>query len=298
MKKKIAFIWLIFVLFTLGYLKVTQKPVLKVTMCNVGQGDAYLISYKMFEILIDGGPNRRILECLASAMPHFDKTIEVVIATHPDKDHVAGLEYVLTAYKVDQIITNGAEKDTAAFLGFKNAMKASTGIKTVARQGQTFSYEGVHAKILWPEEDYAKTVVLENGKIHDISNKSALAGAKNSDDANAGSIVLRLEFGDFSALFTGDLEIPQEQILLSSGEIRPVTLLKIGHHGSKYSTSPEFLQASSPQLAFIGVGKGNVYGHPTKRVTDLLEENHIKIYRSDQDGQVTLESDGKSIWKM
>jgi competence protein ComEC len=298
MKKKIILIWIFFVFLGGIYLKCTEKAILHITMCDVGQGDAYLISYKSYQMLIDGGPTRKILECLDSAMPPFDKTIELVVASHPDMDHVAGLEYVLTSYKIDQIVTNGDEKQTKAFLNLKNAMQTSTATKLVAKQGDVFSFQDLHAEVLWPEVNDPKTVQPVNTDNIDKSIQSSSTATKKTDDTNTRSIVLRLEFGDFSALFTGDLEANQEKTLLQSGQIAHITLLKVGHHGSRFSTSEPFLEALSPFVAFIGVGKGNTYGHPTAKVLNLLEKYHVSLYRSDINGQVTLETDGKSIWKM
>lgn len=298
MSKKALFIWVFFVFLGIFCIKVTQKPILRIIMCDVGQGDAYVVSYKRFQMVIDGGPNRKVLECIESVMPIFDKNIEYVLATHPDKDHIAGLTQVLTRYKVDHIISNGRMKQTKTFLAFQDAISTSKAEHISVQAGDQFSFESVLFSILWPEENIDKSKNEKNEENKDQSSKTSSRAIQNIDDTNGGSIVLRLEFGAFSALFIGDLEIPQENRLVSSGALRPVTLLKVGHHGSTHSTSPVFLEKLQPKYAFIGVGKNNTYGHPTKRVLDLLEENRVKIYRSDRDGQVILESDGKSLWEM
>lgn len=297
MSKKYIFIWVTFALLGTILLKQGTKDQLRVIMCDVGQGDALLITYKNTQMLIDGGPNDKVLGCLRMHMPLFDHTVEWVVATHPDADHISGIIPVIKEYKIGQIITNGMVSKTKVFLELTQLIADHHIRETVANDGDVFQYEKERFLIVWPPRLPEQQQNRENCNNIDESIQSEYRQNPTYSSTNGCSVVIKLEFGDFSALFTGDLEIFQEQMLISSGKLSPVTVLKVGHHGSTHSTSQEFLERIRPKLALISVGKKNSYGHPTKRVLDLLSTMNIRVFRSDRDGEIELETDGTRVWQ-
>lgn len=243
----------------------------------------------MYEVLIDGGSSEKVLECLSRNMPFFDRTLEVIVATHPDKDHIGGLIHVMNTYKIDQIITNGQESETQVYKTLVETYKKLNIREFHPKKGEVFLGGPLTWTTIWTYE--------KNEENSDVRGKNVSKTGTKKESTNANSLTLRLEFGGFSALFTGDLEIPQEKMLISSGKLLPVTVLKIGHHGSNNSTSEDFLEKLHPHIALLGVGKKNGYGHPSSRVLQLLEKYQIKTFRTDVDGEIELETDGKTVWK-
>ncbi|MDD5696917.1 MAG: ComEC/Rec2 family competence protein [Candidatus Pacebacteria bacterium] len=232
---------------------------LEVSFFDVGQGDAIFIETPFkHQILIDGGPDReRMIEKLSQEMPFWDRTIDLIILTHLEEDHVTGLLQVLKEYEVESILWNG--------LGENEEWKS------------LLEQEG--ASILHGSRFSANDVVF------DVLNPP-LGEAENTNDS---SIVLKMDYGKTSFLFTGDISFKREDETAVD-----VDVLKVAHHGSKYSTSSEFLEMTSPRVAVIQVGK-NSYGHPTEEVLTRLENFDIKILRNDIDGDVKIVSDGKTL---
>jgi competence protein ComEC len=248
---------------------------LEVVFLDVGQGDSILIQKGTQQILIDGGPSGKTeLAELGKYLPYFDREIEVVIVTHPDRDHIGGLIEVARNYQIGKVLTTAAEKDTAVFKEWKEIRQYGRIETLEATRGDEVEFGGSHLKIIFPE-----------GEV------DSLAG-----DANNKSVVARLDFGNNSFLFTGDIESPAEREILASlsageagGENIDVEVLKIAHHGSKYSSSEAFLDAASPETAIISVGAKNSYGHPTEAVLNALKARNIEILRTDEVGDIIFE---------
>jgi competence protein ComEC len=246
---------------------VEAKP-LEVIFLDVGQGDSILVQYGTKQILIDGGPSGKTeLAELGKYLPYFDREIEVVIATHPDRDHIGGLVDVAKNFRIGKVFATGAEKDTAVFKEWKDIVEYNRIEMLEAMRGDEMNFGDSKMKIVSPGEAV-----------------NAAAG-----DANNKSVVARLDFGDNSFLFTGDIESPAEREILASGENINVDILKIAHHGSKYSSSEEFLDAASPETAIISVSANNSYGHPTEAVLDALKARNINILRTDEVGDIIFE---------
>jgi competence protein ComEC len=263
---------------------------LLVDFLSVGQGDAVFIKTpEGHKILIDGGPNSTVLEKLNARMPFWDKEIDLVILTHPEKDHMTGLLDVLQKYKVDYFLWTGVIKNDAenkklaevlkeAQKSRQNLMLASLSpgntkvITTIP--GQEIKAGNVLIDILFPLED--------------------LAGMEPKSASNNTGVVSKITYGKNSFLFTADIDMASEKKIINSGDDIVSDVLKVAHHGSKYSSSEEFLQAVSPNLAVIEVGK-NSYGHPTPEVLQRLQKYDIKTLRTDVDGDVKLMSDGNKI---
>ena len=242
---------------------------LKVIFFNVGQGDAILISEGSHQVLIDGGRNGKVmLEKLGKFVPFWDRNIEAVIATHPDQDHIGGLVEVLAKYKVDFILETNAKSDSATYKAFEENIAKSGAEKIEAKKGIALKFpDGTTLAILHPFFEVPE------------------ASEYNSND---NSIVARLELSNDSFLFTGDLLEKEELALIGSKQNLSSNVLKVAHHGSKYSTSAEFLDAVKPAEAIISVGN-NSYGHPAQEVITRLSEHGVKIYRTDEIGDIIYE---------
>jgi competence protein ComEC len=236
----------------------------EVVFLNVGQGDALLIMQGKNQILIDGGrTSKELLGRLGRHVPFWDRNIEVVIATHPDADHIGGLPALLRTYHVDQVLTTGAKSETETSRQFQLATKEHTG------QEPRQIFRGV------------KITLPKGGELSIEYPLAPIADMLAESDTNEGSVVARFTYGETSFLLTGDL--PREETVLA-GEIE-ATVLKVAHHGSKYSSSDTFLDRVRPQEAVISVGK-NSYGHPDDAVLERLRNRGVVIRRTDEVGDI------------
>ncbi len=251
---------------------------LKVNFLDVGQGDAAFIETPQgFQILIDGGPDSTVLGKLSQRMPFWDKTLDLVILTHPEKDHLTGLIDVLQRYKADYILWTGVKKTDAEYAVWINVLQKQEkmGAKIIiVKAGQEIKAGNVLIDTLFPFEN--------------------LQGKEFKNTSNDTCIVSKLIFGSNSFLFTCDISSVAEKKIVNSGQNLLSDVLKVAHHGSKYSTSDLFLQNVKPKIAIIEVGK-NSYGHPTPETLQKLEKFGIKIFRTDKDKDIKIESNGKNI---
>ena len=248
---------------------------LEVTFFDVGQGDAIFIETpEGHQILIDGGPDSTILEKLAQEISFWDQTIDLIILTHAESDHLSGLIEVLKRYKVENIIWTGAEKDSTYLKEWKRLIEEEGANIKIAKQGQRIITQSCLINILYPFEN--------------------LSGQefKNLNDS---SIVARLVFNQKSFLFSGDIYKSIENKLIENKIFLDSDVLKISHHGSKTSSSADFLEKVTPEIAVISVGKDNSYGHPHQEVLETLNKYAIKVLRTDQSEDIKIISDGKSL---
>lgn len=242
----------------------SQSQELKVIFLNVGQGDSTLIMQGDKQVLIDGGPDGQVLlEKIGKYVPFWDRKIELMIATHPDQDHIQGLTDVLERYQVGSVIQNSDESDSQIYKKYKDLLAQKNVSIVNARPGAKAEIgNGASIEILGPLE-------LKNDK----------------KDTNVDSVVAKLIFGKNNFLFTGDAPFEEERDLLKTTQDISAGVLKVSHHGSKYSTSQEFLERVHPKEAIISVGKNN-YGHPTAEVMERLEKYKTKILRTDEKGDI------------
>ncbi|MCD6233345.1 MBL fold metallo-hydrolase [bacterium] len=249
---------------------------LRVDFLDVGQGDAIFIETPQHhQILIDGGSNEGILQKLAKEMPFWDRTIDLVILTHPEKDHLEGLLYVLKKYQVENILWTGIKRKTMVYKKWVNLLRKEKAKVVIGKA---------------PEEIVAGEVLI------DILYPLTSLEGKEFKDSNDTSVVSRLNFGETSFLFTGDATTKTEKELIQKKAfLLRADVLKVGHHGSKTSSSGDFLAKVSPSLAVISVGKDNKYGHPAKEVLQRLESFGIKVLRTDKAGDVRVVSDGERL---
>lgn len=250
---------------------------LEVRFLDVGQGDAIFLEFPDGkQMLIDGGPDEKVLERLQQAMPFWDRSIDIVISTHADLDHSAGLVSVLSHYKVDTIIWNGIEAATKVFTDLKQAME-NTGANVFVG-------------------GYGMRVKLSDVAYFEILNPvRKTAPAKTLNGQNHYSLVLRLVYGDDTFLFTGDIEREDEYRMIESNTRLASEVLKVPHHGSKTSSSELFLEEVNPKVAVISVGRNNPYGHPHEAILQRFKKYGIKVRRTDEEGDVTVWSNGNSF---
>ncbi len=272
-----GFLVLLNVLAGIAALDLSKTRFLEVNFFDVGQGDAIFIeSPRRHQILIDGGPGSAILEKLGKEMPFWDRTIDLVILTHPERDHLAGLLEVLKRYKVENILWTGVVRDTQEFKEWEKAIEEEKTNVRIAQSGQriTILSEKLYLEILYPFEN--------------------LTGQELKNSNNT-SIVSRVVFNENSFLFTGDIQKSAEKELTENGKELNSDILKVSHHGSKNSNTKEFIEKVLPEIAVISVGKGNSYGHPHQEVLDILESYGIRVLRTDQQGDIKIISDGKIL---
>ncbi len=250
---------------------------LEVSFLDVGQGDAILIKTPAGQqILIDGGPNPdTVCQQLGKKMPFWDKSLDMVVLTHSDDDHLVGLMGVLQRYKVGQVLESGFGEGPVYRQWLAQIEEKEIGW-TIARAGQEIDLgEGIVLEVIYPYDEFVESTESE---------------------ANSNSVVLRLVWNKVSFLFTGDADDGAEQDILYGGVLCDLdsTVLKVGHHGSKYATSSGFLAVVDPQVAVISVGEGNTFGHPSDET--LARLNGVDVYRTDQRGTVTFATDGERLW--
>jgi competence protein ComEC len=248
---------------------------LHVAVLDVGQGDAIFVRTPSGrQVLIDGGPGpTAALSGIGQRMPFWDRDLDLVVMTHPDNDHFAGLLPVLERYQVRQALEPGRPAATAFYQRWQELIQARHVPVVVARTGTRLLLgDGVWADVLNPPGSLPATEAADN-------------------DA---SVVLRLGYGQVTFLLTGDLEEPGEARLLASGADLRSTVLKVSHHGSKTGTTARFVAAVAPAVAVISVGADNRFGHPAPEVLERLAG--VPVYRTDQRGTVELASDGQRLW--
>lgn len=251
---------------------------LKVTFIDVGQGDSILIEGPTgVQVLVDAGADTSALRGLGTALPFWDRTLDAVVATHPDQDHIGGMADVLGRYDVGHIIDSGVEKGTRAWDVTLDAIRAEVDVgasRTTARAGQRLDLGGgAYADILYPTTDVSRV-----------------------KDTNAGSVVMRVVYGDTSIMLTGDAPSKVEQeLFLKWGYGLDSDVLKAGHHGSKTSSLPDFVDSVSPEYVVFSRGCDNRYGHPAPSVVSYFKSLNVKILDTCEDGTVTFSSDGLSF---
>ncbi len=251
-----------------------RRGELMVAFLDVGQGDSiYIEAPNGNQVLIDGGTGQQVLRELGRVMPFYDRSLDLVLATHPDQDHVGGLPAVLERMRVDNVITTENTSDTGAYRAFEEVIRKKNPRRILARAGTRIVLDrGVVLEILFPD-----------------SNASGW-------ETNTASIVARLTYGEQSFLLTGDSPISIEKYLVgkNGGKLKTI-VLKLGHHGSRTSSSQIFLAATDPEYAVISAGKDNKYGHPHKEVLDLLVELKIPALNTADRSTIIFKTDGTDL---
>lgn len=249
----------------------TAAGKMQVYYLDVGQGDSiYIKTPNGDDILIDGGNNNRGDDVVAFLKKYHVDDLEVMIATHPDADHIGGLDTVLQNFDVKSVYMPKVTHTTKTFEDFVLAVK-NEGLKLKeAKAGVSLELAGVDAEFVGPVTSYG-------------------------EDLNSSSAVLKITNGKNTFLFTGDATVKAEQDMIASGTDLQADVLKLGHHGANTSTSEAFLTKVQPKYAIVSAGKDNQYGHPTAETLQKMQAHNIQVFRTDEQGTIIATSDGSTI---
>lgn len=251
-----------------------RRGVLTVSFLDVGQGDSIFIDAPSGrQVLIDGGPDRSVLRGLGKLMPWYDRSIDVVIATHPDADHISGLVDVLARYSTLYVLHPGVEKNTGPAESMLVSVAKEGANEVYARRGQIVDLgEGAYIEILFPDRD-----------VSDV-------------ETNTASIVARLVYRNTAFMLTGDAPQAIENYLVElDAEALESNVLKAGHHGSKTSSSELFVGFVGPEYVVFSRGCDNSYGHPHAEVVDLFARFEIPALDTCTDSTITFVSNGTAV---
>ncbi len=254
----------------------SRGNILTVSFLDVGQGDAIFIEAPNGkQIIIDGGPDDSLLRRVGEVMPFYDRFVDAVIVTNPDKDHFAGFIPLLDRFTVAAVIESGTQTDTEIYAAFKERVEKENLSSRLLKIGDRLVLDerhGVVLDVLFPDRD--------------------VSGLSEND----GSLIARLSYGDICFLLTGDTTQGVEEYLVHLyGNRLQCEVLKVAHHGSKTSSTASFVSAVSPEYAVISSGEGNTYGHPHQETLDTLESVEVRILRTDMLGTITFETDGEKV---
>ena len=244
---------------------------LTVHFLDVGQGDCALITCGEYAMLIDAGDNSMGTTVELYLRKQNIKKLDYVIGTHPDADHIGGMDVIIYKFDCDTIILPDFEKNTATYRDVIDTINNKNYKITRPAAGQTYSLGQSEFTVISPvSDDYG-------------------------DNANNYSVGIRLTYGDTSFLLAGDAEEEAEEDMLDSGQELKADVFKASHHGSRTSNTEEFLEAVNPKYAVISCGENNKYGHPHAQTLNTLRAMGIKVFRTDEQGAVIIKSDGKEL---
>lgn len=269
-------IWAVIIIGTYGAVLayISNDAVLRVVFLDVGQGDSiYIEAPNGKQVLIDGGRGSRVLSELAAVMPFLDTTLDVVLITHPDSDHIGGVIEVLEQYDVHAVLMTHATSSTKTYAALVDAIETEGADVVYVVRGTTVDLgDAIVLTVLFPEREV----------LH--------------DDSNSGSVIAQLVYGESEFLFTGDAPSSVEMHMVDVyGNALQSDVLKAGHHGSKTSTAQVFLETVDPDYVVISAGENNRYGHPHDTVVDRITQFGSVMLGTYTSGRVEFISDGRSI---
>lgn len=268
---------------------------LHIIACNVGQGDAILVTYGGTQILTDGGPDKSVLTCLGRHMPFWDREIELVISTHPDSDHSTGLIDVLQNYSVGEIVINSIDPGTQIYKALEKEV-GGRGIPIInPTAGMELGIGLIHLDILSPNDALLGRLAVKDAE-------SRLLKFSAANETNLYSVVYRLSFKNFSGLFPGDVPPEISDELAANWSMGTVNYIKVPHHGSVNGLTENLLKATMPndlpagrQVAVISLGK-NPWGFPRPEILAMLSKYNFNVLRTDQMGDIEVVTDGEKYW--
>ena len=283
-KKQIGYLIVLSILLIgvfIFYLSLKQKGesgFLKVVYLDIGQGDAiYIEAPNKKQVLIDTGPSSATLAKLSKVMPFADRSLDLVILTHRDQDHIGGAPLLIETYEIDNILTTDQSSETSLSLELDRKIETNNLNKIIARRGERFVLDAerkIYLDILFPNQSIS------------------------SFESNETSIVSKLSYGQKSFLFVGDSTIYNESLIIWNEQEKTIDsdVLLLGHHGSKTSSSLFWLEKVSPDLAIISAGSNNRFGHPAEEILDRLSKLKIPKLITFEEGNIVLLSDGQNIF--
>ena len=257
---------------------------LHIVFCDVGQGDAIYVRFPdSRDMLIDGGPNNRVLACLGRHMPFWDRELDLVVLTHPQRDHLQGLLAVFNSYGVNYFLRSNVANNTEGYEKLVATIAEKKIAEKFALRGERVDIGTSSLSVLWPSD---RLMARATG--------DKVLGAATAGNINDFSLVLWLRYGNFDALLTGDADsrVEGDYIGQQLADDR-VELLKVPHHGSKTGMTENLVRWLQPEIAVVSVGK-NSYGHPAKEILQMLADSDIRLLRTDVDGEVEVVSDGSN----
>lgn len=274
--------FLVLIILTVWSLYAFTTGTFRIVFCDVGQGDAiFLRTPSGMDILIDGGPDERVLSCLSDHMPFWDRTIEIMILSHPHADHLIGLISVIKRYDVATILTEDLINVTDTFSAFEKAATDEKSKRRTLFARDRFTIDSVAVETLGPSKEF-----LER------TSPGGIVGEKNE----FASLVLGISYKDFSLLLTGDSQAEGIQDALETSTRSRFDILHVPHHGSKTGLTRKLVSHVSAKLAVISVGKNNRYHHPSPQILKLLDQLGVAVKRTDRDGAIEIETNGRVFW--
>lgn len=269
--------------------------------CDVGQGDAILLTSGFHQVLIDAGPDASVVSCLDQHLPFWDRSLDLVIATHMDYDHIGGMAEVLKRYFIKDILATSLSGETETILAFRKALLeekiSGSNVYLVTDSFQTLLFDQIemttHVPGVEQSDNLGALIDLSETMLSDFNDQES----EVVKDKNSLSIATFLNVYNTSIVLTGDLPIEEELAMIKRGLIEEATILKAGHHGAKTSSSMEFLTKIRPEIVIISVGKNNKYDHPAPQVIKNLVDMGVEILRTDSMGsvEVVISKDGYDI---
>ncbi len=283
-KKYFLVVLVLLFFFVIAEIVKSPKPDgVQIYFLNVGQGDSELIQKGDFQILIDGGPDDKVLAEIGQVMPLSDRKIDIIILTHPHADHLTGINLILDRYSVSMIYSTGVLDTTNGYFEFLNKIKdKNISFKIPGLYEKIIPFADAELDFLWPGDKYKG---------------ATLANLNNSSE------VAKFCYFSHCALFTGDIETDEQAAMVdyysqkNLSDVFHSDILKVPHHGSKNGTNEQTLEIVSPKYAVIEVGADNKYGHPHASTLELLQKYNVIVSRTDQDGTVKSELTKTSITK-
>jgi competence protein ComEC len=289
--------------------------------CDVGQGDAILISLGQLQLLVDTGPDQSVIACLDRHLPLWDKKIDAVVLTHYDLDHIGGFDDLTQSYKIGYLFLPLTDyQESEAFLELQERLITLSRAGTIVKQpflGQQVNFleldwknQAKYNSAIPLQVTFIAPFELSSSEWLNLRENGAFLGQEpevnlsvqslkkvaNKLSDNNGSIAIYIQFGQLKMLLLGDLESTREVALVRLGLIKEVDIQKVGHHGSKTSSSLEFLLKSRPEMALISCGLNNKFDHPNADVLENLQMVGSQIWRTDQTGEIEVLSDGLKFW--
>ncbi len=265
---------------------------LHIVFCNVGQGDAAYVRFPDGrDMVIDGGPSDAVLECLGKHMPFWDRSLDIVLLSHPQKDHMQGITAILTRFTVGYFLRSELPVSSEGAKELERVVGERKVNVRFVTAGERVNIGRVLLSVVWPSQEQVTRmndqVALGDGSVLGTS----------TVDVNDGSVVFWLRYGDFDALFPGDADSRVEKNYIGYKRADDgVELLKVPHHGSKTGMTKAFADGLRPEISVISVGR-NTYGHPTQEALDMLANVGSRVLRTDKEGDIEVVSDG-SAWEV